>query len=326
MSTPTPTPTALPTLDTSNPLAYLSYLPPSLAYESTIGVYVLVASLVVQIWDIFNNLNEDYKLLTRNPIRAPAVVISTLAYLLFAVIYQTAPIGNCQVLSKVGSLLFCIAMPATALLFYFRVTALYNNKYVSAFFFVLWLGLLGGTATDIVGIDGYNIGPTRHCSGGTLKPIVSSIAFGVLVNDSLIFVAISFRLMQIAQPEEMKLKEVLKAVVFGNNLPAFSRALLRDGQAYYLTTNTASFIYIVIFYINSIPLLYRLIFGVPNFALTNILACRVYRRTKSGQYREYSTMNLSLPLEFLEEPRVGNATLGLAEPPVIDISRSRVFA
>ena len=149
--------------------------------------------------------------------------------------HTAAPIGHCERLSKISPWIFCVAMPSTALSFYFRVSAMYDhNKYVSAFFFTLWLGVLGGSVASVIGVTGYNIGPTKHCLSGSLKPFVSMSAVVQLVNDSLTFVAISLRLMQIGISEEPCMKDMFKIVILGKDLPAFTRALLRDGQVYYL--------------------------------------------------------------------------------------------
>ncbi|KAF8898040.1 hypothetical protein CPB84DRAFT_1825539 [Gymnopilus junonius] len=223
------TPTLSSILDASHPLAYLAYLPPDVAYQVTIALYVLVAALSIQIWDILNNVHEDYRILMKRPASFPNIVycvsrIFTLAYLLYAIIYETTPIGNCEKLSQVGPWLICIAIPSTSLLFFFRVHAMYNrHKYVSGFFFLMWLAVLGGNLTNVPGVAGFNIGLTKHCLNGTLKPYISVGIIMQFVNDSLI-----------GMEEEMKLKDVPRVIVFKKNLPAFTKALLWDGQAYYL--------------------------------------------------------------------------------------------
>ncbi|KAF8898041.1 hypothetical protein CPB84DRAFT_1781224 [Gymnopilus junonius] len=329
------TPTLSSILDPSHPLAYLAYLPPDVAYQVTIALYVLVAAVSIQIWDILNNLHKDYKILVKKPTSFPNVVyctsrIFTLAYLLYAIIYESNhPIGNCEKLSKVGPWLVCIAIPSTSLLFFFRVHAMYNHhKYVSGFFFLMWLAVLGGSLTNVLGVAGFNIGPTKHCLNGTLKPYVSVGIIIQFVNDSLVFGAITLRLMQIGmEEEEMKLKDVLRVIILGKDLPAFTKALLRDGQVYYLTTSTFILMTFIIFYIDSIPLVYRTIFSIPNITLVNVMACRVYRRTKSGVYMENTT--IELPLSFIRTPRAGrNNVVNLVGSQTSEMSNfgSAVFA
>lgn len=98
----------------------------------------------------------------------------------------------------------------------------------------MWLAVLGGSLTTVGGLGGLAVGPTKHCLNGTLKPYVGASVLIPLVNDTLIFVATSFRLMQSGLPEDAKIKDVLKAAVSGDGLTVFARGLFRDGQVYYL--------------------------------------------------------------------------------------------
>ncbi|KAF8898057.1 hypothetical protein CPB84DRAFT_1781289 [Gymnopilus junonius] len=266
-------------LDPSNPLAYLAYLPPAVAYESLISSYVLVASLAVHIWDILSSLNEEYDVFMKRPLRLPWFVcwiarLSSLCFLLYNTIYGTAPVGNCETLSRIGPSLFCVALSSTSLMFYLQVTAMYKGQKLVSAFFSSW------SLTTVVGVgSGVAIGPTKHCLSGSLKPFVGANVFITFVNDTLVFVATWLRLAQVGLPGNTRFKELIKA--------AFSLGLLfRDGQAYYLTTASLSLITMVIFYIDSIPLVYRATLPSINLALMNIMACRVYRRWRSGRYKK----------------------------------------
>ncbi|KAF8965456.1 hypothetical protein BDZ97DRAFT_1812262 [Flammula alnicola] len=224
-----------------NPFTPMAFLPPDLAFQLTVASYVLVGALVGQIWDMLNTLSIDYKMFTRFRIGLPGIVyvisrFSTLAYLLYSTIFETAPIDNCTKLSKIGPWLFVIAHPSTALLFFFRIRAMYHDKkVVIVFFFLMWLAVVGGSATSIPGISGLNIGTTKYCINGKLEPYVSAGAIVPMVYDSFVFIAISWRLMQFSTgTEDPTLKEGAKMMIFGHNLSAFPKAMLQDGQAYYL--------------------------------------------------------------------------------------------
>ncbi|KAF8965460.1 hypothetical protein BDZ97DRAFT_783275 [Flammula alnicola] len=102
----------------------MAFMPPDLAFQSTVASYVLVGALVGQIWDM-NTLSIDYKMFTRFRIglhtwdcicHLEPLRFSTLAYLLYSTIYETAPIDNCTKLSKISPWLFTIAHPSTSLL------------------------------------------------------------------------------------------------------------------------------------------------------------------------------------------------------------------
>ena len=56
-----------------------------------------------------------------------------------------------------------------------------------------------------------------------------------LIYDTLVFLAITWRLSRNSyDPGPNTLESGIKFLIFGDYLPVFSKALLRDGQAYYL--------------------------------------------------------------------------------------------
>jgi len=52
------------------------------------------------------------------------------------------------------------------------------------------------------------------------------------------------------------------------------------------TTVTTNLMTVIMLYITTVPITYRTMFTVPNIALMNIMACRVFRNTKFGFIRE----------------------------------------
>jgi hypothetical protein len=66
-----------------------------------------------------------------------------------------APIAHCWVLKYVEGIFFEIGVPATSLLFFFRVKAVYNHsRVITAFFGILWLAIAGLTILVMLGIEG----------------------------------------------------------------------------------------------------------------------------------------------------------------------------
>ncbi|KDR73162.1 hypothetical protein GALMADRAFT_125223 [Galerina marginata CBS 339.88] len=274
-----------------NPFTPMAFLPPDIAFEVTVASYILVGSLGVLIWDILNNLSGDYKLLTKHRVGPPTLAyflsrIGSLAYVLGSTIFETAHAGNCATFEKVVCALYPVAIPATSLLFFFRVRAVFDsNKYVIAFFAFMWLAVLGGCITVTRGVTGINIGPTDYCLNAALENYVSAAAIIPLVNDTLVFLAISFRLMTNTHID-YNIRSGVKTLVFGEYLPAFSKTLFQDGQVYYLTTVTTNLLTVIMLYVTAVPITYRTMFTVPNITLMNIMACRVFRNTKLGMSRE----------------------------------------
>ncbi|KAJ3489007.1 hypothetical protein NLJ89_g11566 [Agrocybe chaxingu] len=234
---PTPWPTHPQQLP--NPFTPMAFLPPDIAFQVTVASYILVGSLGVLIWDILNNLSSDYRLLTKYRIGLPTIAyfisrVGSLAYVLCSTIFETYPADNCALFEKILCGLYPVAIPATSLLFFFRVRAIFDrNKVVVAFFAFMWLAVLGGCITVTRGVTGINIGPTKYCLNFALEDYVAAAAIIPLVNDTLVFFAISVRLMTNTHVE-YNLRNGIKTLVSGDYLPAFSKTLFQDGQIYYL--------------------------------------------------------------------------------------------
>ena len=133
------------------------------------------------------------------------------------------------------AVMFAVGVPSTALLFFFRARAVFSmNQFAIYFFGLLWLGVLGGCLTTIPGLTGENIGPTPYCVTGGIKLYSTAGAITPLINDTIMFIAISWRLWTNTWARRT-VRNGFRAMVFGEYLPAFSRSLLQDGQIYFLS-------------------------------------------------------------------------------------------
>ena len=130
----------------------------------------------------------------------------------------------------------CAALAFTSLLFFFRVRAVFNtNPRVIAFFAVLWLSILGECLAFIVFIF-ENPEPTNAkavCENTGIAPYIAATTITPLINDTLIFLAISWRLFRNSY-DPYTLRSGIRPLIFGDHLPVFSKVLFRDGQAYFL--------------------------------------------------------------------------------------------
>lgn len=148
--------------------------------------------------------------------------------------HTAAQVENCAVFSKVTCAVYHPAVSATALLFFFRVRALYDgNKYITAVFLVMWLAVLGASLTVVMSLTGVHIGNTKYCTFAGFQPYGSSSNIVIGVFDTCVFAAISWRLLANA-PLASDTGNLGKFGLFGKYLPRFSRALLQDGQNYYM--------------------------------------------------------------------------------------------
>lgn len=139
-----------------------------------------------------------------------------------------------------------VSLGCSALLFFFRVSAIYDrNRLVVAFFFVLWLGLLACTLFIPIGVLGTTIGGTKYCQDADVPSSAYAAIIAPLVHDTLVFIAISWRLTRNAHidSDSGKLSEGFKVAIFGKYLPQFTRGLLLDGQRYYLCVKASTPLY-----------------------------------------------------------------------------------
>jgi len=110
---------------------------------------------------------------------------------------------------------------------------------VTVIFTTLWLSVVASSAMLPWALPGGNIGPTDYCiqlqpAAYLVTPIIAAF-----VNDTLVFIAITRRLMQMstdAEDEEQHgVMSHLRMFASPKSLPLFSRVLLRDNQIYYLS-------------------------------------------------------------------------------------------
>ncbi len=112
-----------------------------------------------------------------------------------------------------------------------------DKKFVVYFFYAMWLTAVGSTATPVIAAftvaSFFNIGPTKYCIGSVIPKYVGASAIVPLVNDTLLFLALAWRLQQSTYVESREERD-FKAVVTGKHLTRLSRAIFQNGQAYFL--------------------------------------------------------------------------------------------
>jgi len=201
---------------------------------------------------------------------------------------------------------YSLTIVLTSLLFFFRVRAVFNkNPWIVALFVGLWLSVLAGCSTLVVGVNAVHIGPTKFCTTSEVKPFAAAASIIPLINDTLVFLVMTWRLSRNSYACRTFEHDV-RALVFGDYLPMFSKAMLQGGQAYYLlvllhlmlmlnqltsfpchrTSVAVNLATVIMLYNRSIPSLLRTVITVPNVTLTNIMACRVFRDTLLGVFEE----------------------------------------
>ncbi|KAJ7238960.1 hypothetical protein C8J57DRAFT_1727518 [Mycena rebaudengoi] len=279
-------------------------IPASLQRPLQIVAYVFAGSSAVLIWDILNNLRNDYSLLFRHKMSlatAAYVVcrIASLVYTLGLTLFTTYPLSACNTAFLAFNSFYPIAVSSAALLFFFRVRAIYNNsRVVTVIFGVLWLAVLATSITVPVGVRGISVGDPPQCltlaRQGEHGEHGGSSGITITIHDTIVFLAISYRLVANFAHAQQTRGAQLKELLSGASLPAFSKSLFTDGQMYYMVTVVSNILATVLVYVPTSSPLYHAILVIPNVTLMSMMACRVYRNTMLGLTRG-SGEELSLP-------------------------------
>lgn len=104
------------------------------------------------------------------------------------------------------------------------------------FFFVVWLGVVAGCivgAREVANNETSGQNPYCISDPVDMVSVVTSMSTVPMANDVLSFIAVTWRIIQNSFVETT-FKNGFRVIVFGRYLPAFSRALLKDGQFYFL--------------------------------------------------------------------------------------------
>ncbi|KAF8187893.1 hypothetical protein K438DRAFT_2149903 [Mycena galopus ATCC 62051] len=247
--------------------------------------YVWVGTAAVFIWDILSNLKGDYMLLFNYRLCWPGAAyfvsrFTSAAYVIGFVVFLTYPVGECRALNLALGILYPVAIPSTALLFFFRVRAIYGGaRKVTIIFGLMWIAALATCVIVPLAIGGINIGPTHYCMPSELIPYAGAAGIASAVFDTGVFLAISYKLVQNTAVEYSSAGK-LRAFLTGAHLPSFSKSLFIDGQVYYMITAASNIVAAFLTWFPGIEVTYRSLPTIPNVMLTSVMACRVYRHTR----------------------------------------------
>ncbi|PPQ98480.1 hypothetical protein CVT26_013881 [Gymnopilus dilepis] len=294
MSIPSPSTTSIP-----NPNVYLNFLPPKTAQQFEVARDLYLGTLGAAIWDILVSLPEDLVLI-RGGFR-PALVayftsrIFSLAYVLLSVVSKTHKVAHCTALEYGVTISWVITSAASASLFFQRVKAVYSGQKSVHYLFAILL--LVNVGTSFVVPLGSKLGPlanTGYCTNKGLKRYTAAAPMMRLIYDSLVFLAISFK---IATMRGVSGEVVTLRTLFSRKSSSrLVRALLRGGQQYYLyappiilnfgtddsfrISVCSNLLVAVLIVVPSAPPIYQAMFTVPDIALSSSMACRVFRNLK----------------------------------------------
>jgi len=206
--------------------------------------------------------------------------IGALGFCFNSVVFQTAPVDNCNALMYSGGGLIIVAIPSTSALFFYRVKAIYNHKIVTIFFGFLLFALFGLCFLFSIAAKSGHIGPTRYCivthfeHYGSMPNLLHSIY------DTLVFIAISLRIVSYSIVGDT-FGARMRSFFRGAGLPSLSRSVLQGGQLYYFPTIGLNILLVVVILAPVSPA-YLTMFIIPHIALGSAMACRVFRGLRLG--------------------------------------------
>ncbi|KAF5328554.1 hypothetical protein D9758_017999 [Tetrapyrgos nigripes] len=319
----------------SNLYTPLVFLPPDIASSAQNTIYVQVGTLGMFIWDILMNLRGDYQIIVgpasrhagslaeqRNQNRMiPRIGLPTVAYFISRImtlgfqlgmtLFLLAPVP-CTPTAHIVEVAFFLSKISTTLMFFFRVNALYyNHPYIRAIFFSLWIitvGLISPAHFMFTDVETLSVpGMQARCLLLKTKRIFALIpAWAILLHDTSVFLAISYKLYRNAHLEESSwnvrgLGSRTGAFFFpGKKLPPFSRALLKDGQVYYLVSSLCSTVVVALLLATNVNEDYRLLLIPVEIAVINSTACHVFRNVKLGRIQNREIDDLSHTISAMQ--------------------------
>ncbi|THV06657.1 hypothetical protein K435DRAFT_773018 [Dendrothele bispora CBS 962.96] len=278
-----------------NPFTPLAWLPPTIAEQIQILNYTTAVTLGIYLWDIAVNLGNDYQLLFKQKIRYQTVIyylsrIFTLAFVLSSFILEVAHLSSCQTGAYMIGVFLGLAQTTTSLLFILRVTALYKgNKIIMIIFALFWLTFLGFAVAIPIGLRALRIGSTGACISSGIPNYVEGELWVVMIHDTLVFALVTYKILSFAVIQDGRQAQV-RAFFGSGYIPRFSRTLLKSGQHYYFLTICINTVTLALVKAPGVPIVYRAICIVPVMALTNAMACVVFRRVKFGLITEDGTV------------------------------------
>ncbi|KAE9396294.1 hypothetical protein BT96DRAFT_922255 [Gymnopus androsaceus JB14] len=297
--------------------------------------YVIYSATTIMVWDILTHLSDEIELLfLPRSFRLPTIAyfISRYTFLAYFILQNFAEDlkGQCtapkaMALSVVGY----VAVVTALLQFHVRAKAIFSdNRFAQWFFNCLWLVSAGGTSLLISGAS------SGICNSdySYYIPVIS-----VLVHDSCVFAAISYRIYRMSMiswspSARSDLPSTVRdrfqrtiATLWGKNLPSLTRALLREGQLYYLISLTGSISTLSLMLDTSILPPKRLLLAPMHVLVLNVTAGHVFREVRLGrmpereisfyQYESQARTHTLAPMSFA----LVRASQETVDIPVLDI-------
>lgn len=122
-----------------------------------------------------------------------------------------------------------------SLLFLFRIQGVfYGECPIIVVFTLLWLAVVGTSVLAPLSFSGVSIGNTPYCINTRLKDVGSAGIVMAAVDDTLVFIAITTKLVMNHSSGMMSRRQEWKLFFTGEGMGRITRVVLQTGQLYYL--------------------------------------------------------------------------------------------
>ena len=127
-----------------------------------------------------------------------------------------------------------VAVPANSFIMFLRVRAVYSQSTLVVYAFAfLWVATVAGCVTAPFSLKGIHIGTTQRCIDSEVKAYGSAGIVISAVNDTLIFLAITYRLL-FHHITSSSWSSRVHSFFRGDGMGEVSKLLLQTGQLYYM--------------------------------------------------------------------------------------------
>ncbi|KAF9070695.1 hypothetical protein BDP27DRAFT_1419717 [Rhodocollybia butyracea] len=277
---------------------------------SVILSYGVWIAAIVMIWDIVIHMADDVELLfLPRRSRPPTVVyfLSRFFFLVYSFLLIAGDATNYKPpTTLLASVTILIALVFTQFQFFLRVRVIYceDSRLKTGFFAALWV-IASGCVCLTVAFYGHTA--VHPVDFSYWVPILA-----ILVHDTCVFLAISYKIYKLSlvlvctnpqfnppgvtvessggpggvRPSLIQSLKARALALAGRELPSFTRAILHDGQFYYLISLASGVVTLSVMLNTSLPYTDRLLLVPIHTVLVNVTTGYVFREVKLGRMRE----------------------------------------
>ncbi|KZP06690.1 hypothetical protein FIBSPDRAFT_966245 [Athelia psychrophila] len=204
-------------------------------------------------------------------------------------LFRVAAVPGCAPLFAMSATCAFLASVCTSFLFFIRVRAVYlKSRLITFAFGAVWIMTIVVNLTQYSAVHAVHIPGTEFCMAISFEKLFGLPSIAHAVNDTLVFLAISYRLAANAATED-SWHARLQTIANTRGLYSVSSSLMRSGQLYYFATILGFSANFIIMYSSVAPIHFRYMLLNMVYALANITACHVFRGVALGTMASQNT-------------------------------------